>query len=140
MLKVGRGATAPPFVVMDVIAAANARQAALQPGAANIIRMEAGQPGTGAPAGAVNAAVGPLRSGDPLGYTDAFRQVHPAETGQFTYWDYFRKAFEFNRGARIDHFLLTPDLAARLSASSIDRGPRAQPKPSDHAPVLVELL
>ena len=72
MLKVGRGASAPPFIVMDVIAAANARQAALPPGAAHVIRMEVGQPGTGAPAGAVAAAVAALRSGDALGYTEAF--------------------------------------------------------------------
>ncbi len=51
-LKIGRGAAAPPFMVMDVIAAANARQAALPPGAPHVIRMEVGQPGTGAPAGA----------------------------------------------------------------------------------------
>ena len=71
-LKVGRGAFAPPFMVMDVISAANARQTALPPGAPGIIRMEVGQPGTGAPAGAVEAAHAALRSGDPLGYTEAF--------------------------------------------------------------------
>jgi aspartate/methionine/tyrosine aminotransferase len=71
MLKVGRGASAPPFIVMDVIAAANARQAALPAGAPRVIRMEVGQPGTGAPAGAVVAAEAALRSGDPLGYTEA---------------------------------------------------------------------
>ena len=48
-LKVGRGACAPPFIVMDVIAAANARAAALPPDAPGVIRMEVGQPGTGAP-------------------------------------------------------------------------------------------
>lgn len=72
MLKTGRGATAPPFIVMDVIAAANARAAALAPGAPGVIRMEVGQPGTGAPLGAREAAVAALRSGDPLGYTEAF--------------------------------------------------------------------
>ena len=72
MLKVGRGASAPPFIVMDVIAAANARQAALPPGAPHVIRMEVGQPGTGAPAGAIAAAAAALRSGDALGYTEAF--------------------------------------------------------------------
>ena len=41
-----------------------------------------------------------------LGYTDAFRSLHPGEGGQFTFWDYFRAAFEHNRGIRIDHFLL----------------------------------
>ena len=71
-LKVGRGASAPPFMVMDVISAANARQAALPPGAPGIIRMEVGQPGTGAPAGAVEAVHAALRSGNPLGYTEAF--------------------------------------------------------------------
>ncbi len=70
-LKVGRGAHAPPFLVMDVIAAANARQAALAPSDPRIIRMEVGQPGTGAPAGAVAAATTALQGGDPLGYTEA---------------------------------------------------------------------
>ena len=72
VLKIGRGASAPPFIVMDVIAAANARQAMLPAGAPHVIRMEVGQPGTGAPAGAVAAAQAALRSGDPLGYTEAF--------------------------------------------------------------------
>jgi aspartate/methionine/tyrosine aminotransferase len=74
-LKIGRGASAPPFIVMDVIAAANARQAALPAGAPHVIRMEVGQPGTGAPAGAVAAAQAALRSGDPLGYTEAFGRI-----------------------------------------------------------------
>nr|WP_255575382.1 aminotransferase class I/II-fold pyridoxal phosphate-dependent enzyme [Caldovatus aquaticus] len=57
---------------MDVIAAANARAAALPPGAPGVIRMEVGQPGTGAPRGAAEAAIRALRSGTPLGYTEAF--------------------------------------------------------------------
>jgi aspartate/methionine/tyrosine aminotransferase len=69
-LKVGRGAAAPPFIVMDVISAANARQAAL-PAGERVIRMEVGQPGTGAPAGAVAAALAALEGGAPLGYTEA---------------------------------------------------------------------
>jgi aspartate/methionine/tyrosine aminotransferase len=72
--KVGRGAASPPFLVMDVIAAANARAAsgvAFADGQ-GVIRMEVGQPGTGAPAGAVAAALAALRSGAPLGYTEAF--------------------------------------------------------------------
>ena len=71
-LKIGRGAASPPFLVMDVIAAANARQATLPPAAPHVIRMEVGQPGTGAPAGAIAAAQAALRSGNPLGYTEAF--------------------------------------------------------------------
>jgi exodeoxyribonuclease-3 len=74
-----------------------------------------------------------------LGYTDAFRFLHPGETGQFTFWDYFRKAFETNRGIRIDHFLLSPAIAPRLEQCEIDRGPRTQEKPSDHTPILIEL-
>ena len=71
-LKIGKGASAPPFLVMDVIAAANARQAVLPAGAPQVIRMEVGQPGTGAPVGAVAAVQAALRSGHPLGYTEAF--------------------------------------------------------------------
>jgi exodeoxyribonuclease-3 len=74
-----------------------------------------------------------------LGYTDAFRSLHPGEGGQFTFWDYFRQAFEHNRGIRIDHFLLSPRLAERLESCEIDMEPRAQEKPSDHAPIIVEL-
>jgi aspartate/methionine/tyrosine aminotransferase len=71
-LKVGRGAAAPPFLVMDVIAAANARAAALPPGAPGILRMEVGQPATGAPRGATEAAIRALQAGAPMGYTEAF--------------------------------------------------------------------
>ena len=71
MLKVGRNAAVPPFHVMDVIAAANARQASLPAGAPHVIRMEVGQPGTGAPAGAVEAARQALAGRAPLGYTEA---------------------------------------------------------------------
>ncbi|MBX6746179.1 MAG: aminotransferase class I/II-fold pyridoxal phosphate-dependent enzyme, partial [Acetobacteraceae bacterium] len=71
-LKTGRGAEAPPFLVMDVIAAANARAASLPPGAPGVIRMEVGQPGTGAPRGAAEAAIRALQAGEPMGYTEAF--------------------------------------------------------------------
>lgn len=70
-IKTAAAAASPPFMVMDVIAAANARAAALPPGAPHVIRMEVGQPGTGAPAGAVAAAQSALRSGASLGYTEA---------------------------------------------------------------------
>ncbi len=74
-----------------------------------------------------------------MGYTDAFRSLHPNEGGHFTYWDYFRQAYQFNRGIRIDHFLLSPALAGRLQASYIDKSPRELQKPSDHTPIVVEL-
>jgi len=71
MLKTGHGANAPPFLVMDVIAAANARQAALRASDPRVIRMEVGQPGTGAPAGAVAAVQAALGAGAAMGYTEA---------------------------------------------------------------------
>lgn len=74
-----------------------------------------------------------------IGYTDAFRHLHPGEGGQFTFWDYFRKAFEHNRGIRIDHFLLSPELKERLETCEIDKGPRAMEKPSDHTPIVIRL-
>lgn len=74
-----------------------------------------------------------------MGYVDSFRSLHPNETGQFTFWDYFRKAFETNRGIRIDHLLLSPSLANRLENCEIDRGPRTWDKPSDHTPIMVRL-
>ena len=74
-----------------------------------------------------------------LGYIDAFRSLHPGEKGQFTFWDYFRQAFEHNRGIRIDHFLLSPHLMIRLKSCEIDKGPRALAKPSDHTPIVLTL-
>ncbi len=74
-----------------------------------------------------------------LGYVDAFRSLHPGEGGLFTFWDYFRQAFQFNRGIRIDHFLLSPNLAPALQSCTIDTAPRMLEKPSDHTPIIVEL-
>lgn len=87
-LKTGRGALAPPFLVMDIIAAANARQSALPKDAPPVIRMEVGQPGTGAPAGAIAAAEAALRSGDALGYTEAFgrRSLRERVAGHYREW------------------------------------------------------
>jgi aspartate/methionine/tyrosine aminotransferase len=70
-LKTGRGAEAPPFIVMDVIAAANAKAAAAAAGDPRVIRMEVGQPATGAPGAAVAAAIAAMRAGETLGYTEA---------------------------------------------------------------------
>jgi exonuclease III len=67
-----------------------------------------------------------------IGYTDAFRPLHAGEIGHFTFWDYFRQAFENNRGIRIDHVLLST-LADRLESCEIDKGPRGREKPSEHA-------
>lgn len=73
-----------------------------------------------------------------IGLADSFRLFEqPPKT--FSWWDYRQLAFPKNHGLRIDHILLSPPLAARCTASRIDRNARKGEKPSDHAPVLVEL-
>lgn len=89
VLKTGRGAEAPPFLVMDVISAANARAASLPQGAPGIIRMEVGQPSTGAPRGAAEAAIRALNAGAPLGYTEAFGLVSLRERIARHYLDHY---------------------------------------------------
>jgi aspartate/methionine/tyrosine aminotransferase len=91
-LKIGRAAAAPPFIVMDIIAAANARAAALTPSAPGIIRMEVGQPGTGAPAGAVAAASAALKSGAQLGYTEALGRASLRERLSAHYKEWYGQA------------------------------------------------
>lgn len=73
-----------------------------------------------------------------LGLTDAFRALNP-EPHAYTYWDYKGGAWAKDWGLRIDHLLLSPQAADRLTASSIDKGPRGQDKASDHTPVWCEL-
>ncbi len=72
------------------------------------------------------------------GWTDAIRHLHPDET-IFTFWKYWRGAFERDAGLRIDHVLLNRVAAKRLKAAGVDREPRGWEKTSDHAPVWVEL-
>lgn len=96
-LKTGRGAEAPPFLVMDVISAANARAASLPPGAPGIIRMEVGQPGTGAPRGAAEAVIRALNTGAPLGYTEAFGLVSLRERIARHYFDHYGMAVPARR-------------------------------------------
>jgi exodeoxyribonuclease-3 len=69
---------------------------------------------------------------------DAFRELESEEPG-FTWWDYRAGHFHKKLGLRIDLALLKPALVERLRACGIDRNFRKGPKPSDHAPLLVEL-
>jgi exodeoxyribonuclease-3 len=73
-----------------------------------------------------------------LGYQDAFRLFEQPEK-QFTWWDYRLAAFQRGWGLRIDHILLSPTLAKHCTACAIDVEPRKLERPSDHAPVLVDL-
>lgn len=72
------------------------------------------------------------------GWTDAIRTLYPTET-IYTFWDYFRNAYGRNAGLRIDHFLLSPNLAKHLTAAGVDRIVRGWEKTSDHAPVWIEI-
>lgn len=72
-----------------------------------------------------------------LGLVDALRALHANER-IYTYWDY-GSAFERNAGLRIDHALLSPELAERLNATRVDVVPRAEEIPSDHTPVIFDL-
>jgi exodeoxyribonuclease-3 len=72
------------------------------------------------------------------GWCDALREMHPDER-IYTFWDYWRNAFGRNAGLRIDHLLLNPAAAQGLTAADVDRDVRAAEKPSDHAPVWIEL-
>jgi exodeoxyribonuclease-3 len=72
------------------------------------------------------------------GWTDALRHLHPGEV-IYTFWDYMRGAFSRNAGLRIDHLLLSTELAPRLKTAGVDRDVRAMEKTSDHAPTWVEV-
>ena len=73
-----------------------------------------------------------------LGLVDSFRLFDQAEKS-YSWWDYRMNGFKRNLGLRIDHVLLTPGIAARCTASVIDVEPRKLERPSDHAPVFVEI-
>ena len=73
-----------------------------------------------------------------LGLTDALRAVSESDD-LFTFWDYQAGAFQKNNGIRIDHLLLSPQATDSLVDASIDRHVRGWDKPSDHAPVYVDL-
>ncbi len=72
------------------------------------------------------------------GWTDTLRSLHPGEK-IYTFWKYWRNAFARDAGLRIDHLLLSPGLAARLTGAGVDRFARAWDHTSDHAPVWIQL-
>jgi exodeoxyribonuclease-3 len=73
-----------------------------------------------------------------LGFTDAIRACH-IEDGVYTFWDYQAGAFQKDDGIRIDHVLLSPQAAPLLRSAGVSKDARSMEKPSDHAPVWVEL-
>jgi exodeoxyribonuclease-3 len=72
------------------------------------------------------------------GWTDAIRKLYPNEV-IYTFFDYFRNAYGRNAGLRIDHFLLSPQLAPRLINAQVDKHVRGWEKTSDHCPVWIEV-
>ncbi len=73
------------------------------------------------------------------GWTDALRERYPEDPPPWTFWQYFRQAWERDAGLRIDHVLLNPVAAARLRDAGVDRDVRGEDRASDHAPTWVEL-
>jgi exodeoxyribonuclease-3 len=73
-----------------------------------------------------------------LGFADAFRILHPEQ--RFTWWDYRGNSYATDRGMRIDHHLVSPELAARLVDVTVDTDARGRPGATDHAPVTLHLV
>jgi len=74
-----------------------------------------------------------------IGYTEAWRALHPDQAHAYTFWDYQAGAWQRDAGLRIDHFLLSPEAVDRMAGCEIDRAPRGKDKASDHTPVMLEL-
>jgi len=73
-----------------------------------------------------------------LGLADSYRLFEQPEKS-YSWWDYRMLGFQKNRGLRIDHILVSEALRGAVSACTIDRAPRKNPQPSDHAPVVLTL-
>jgi exodeoxyribonuclease-3 len=86
------------------------------------------------PAGDAGGVPRPTRAG----WTDALRHLNPGRRC-ITFWDYTRGAWRADAGLRIDHLLLNPAAARRLSGAGVDRDVRGWEKTSDHAPTWAEL-
>src|SRR5437764_10128396 len=69
-----------------------------------------------------------------LGFVDSLRAVTDAP-GIYTFWDYQAGAWQRNKGLRIDHLLLSPMAADRLTSVAIDKKMRENDKPSDHVAI-----
>ncbi len=72
------------------------------------------------------------------GWTDALRKLHP-QGPLWTFWDYKRERWPGDKGMRLDHLLLSPQLSARLVDGGVDRWVRGEENASDHAPAWIRL-
>ena len=69
---------------------------------------------------------------------DSFR-IFEKSTGHWSWWDYRNNAYELNKGWRIDHIYVSKDLSSKLKSCVIDSLPRGNLRPSDHAPVMINI-
>lgn len=76
-----------------------------------------------------------------FGLVDSYRYLHPQKNDKFSWFDYRSKGFEDEpkRGLRIDLILISQNLVPHLQAADIDYAIRGMEKPSDHAPIWLEL-
>jgi exodeoxyribonuclease-3 len=72
------------------------------------------------------------------GWTDALRRLHPSGP-LWTFWDYKFERWQADKGMRLDHLLLSPQLAPRLLDAGVDRWVRGEDNSSDHAPAWIRL-
>lgn len=79
-----------------------------------------------------------FRALNDVGLADAFLRFPPPDR-RYTWWDYRQGAFRRNLGLRIDHILVSADLADKCHSFHIDASPRALERPSDHAPVTIAI-
>ena len=75
-----------------------------------------------------------------VGFVDAVRHFVPAEERLFTWWSYRNRDWRLsNRGRRLDHVWVSPDLVGSLAGHEVLVDARDWPQTSDHVPVMVEL-
>ena len=73
-----------------------------------------------------------------IGLYEAYR-IYNKSPQKYTFWDYQRGAWQNDHGIRIDHFLLSPEMADRVKNCEIDKAPRGWDRPSDHTPIIVQI-
>jgi exodeoxyribonuclease-3 len=73
-----------------------------------------------------------------MGWTDSLRALQP-EGPLWTFWDYFRGHWPADKGMRLDHLLLSPNLEGKLKSGAVDRWVRGQAGASDHAPAWIDI-
>ena len=69
---------------------------------------------------------------------DSFR-IFEKNPGHWTWWDYRNNGYELNKGWRIDHIYISKELSSKLKSCVVDSSPRGNSRPSDHAPVMIDL-